>query len=237
MNDRLRLAVKNIEPPAYLEARVRNQIRASRKPVKWGPRFVVAAAAIVVCFGLTVAYQLGYLGFLSSSQESYIATVSNQVATIMRVGLGDHIHCSVFRKYPKDAPTVAKLIAGMTPEFRGLIPMVKDHIPGDYELEMAHKCRYHLRPFVHISLRKGPSLMSLVIAEKKDGESFVTDGLVPSLQQSGISVYRAGAQHFHIAAFETGKHMVFVVSDLPDQTNTETMLAIAPGVRDFLNRM
>jgi hypothetical protein len=27
----------------------------------------------------------------------------------MRVGLGDHVHCSVFRKFPKDAPKVADL--------------------------------------------------------------------------------------------------------------------------------
>ena len=155
----------------------------------------------------------------------------------MRVGLGDHIHCSVYRKYPADAPSVEKIAAGMAAEFRGLIPIVRDHVPGDYQLMMAHQCRYHLRPFVHISFRKGSSLLSLVVAAKNDGESFQASGLLPALQQSGIPVYRAGAQHFQIAAFETAKHMAYVISDLPSEGNTETMIALAPGVRDFLSRM
>lgn len=232
MNERLRTAVRNIEPPPYLEALVRNRIHAPRKTGPWGARFAVAAVAVVVCLGGAVA-----LRFFTSPQESYITAVSNQVATIMRVGLGDHIHCSVYRKYPKDAPAVETLTASMTPEFRGLIEMVKEHVPGDFQIIMAHKCRYRLRPFVHISLRNGTSLMSLIIAEKKDGESFRIEGLLPSLQPGGVPVYRSGVQQFQIAAFETDKRLVYVISDLPAGKNTEMMIALAPGVRDFLDRM
>ena len=232
MNDRLRTAVRNIEPPPYLEALVRNRIRGLRKTGPWGARFAVAAVAVVVCFGGAVA-----LRFFTSSQESYITAVSNQVATIMRVGLGDHIHCSVYRKYPKDAPAVETLTAGMTPEFRGLVSVVKEHVSGDCDIMLAHKCRYHLRPFVHISLRNGTSLISLVIAEKKDGESFQIEGLLPALQPVGIPVYRSSVQQFQIAAFETDKRLVYVISDLPAGKNAEMTIALAPGVRDFLNRM
>ncbi len=237
LNDRLRAAVRSIDPPPYLEARVRNHIRSSRKSPFWQPRFLTAAAAVLVCFGAALAYRLGYLPFVSPSHETYIATVSNQVAGIMRVGLGDHIHCSVFRKYPKDAPTAEQLAAGIPSEFLGLIPVVKAQVPGDYQLIMAHRCRYRLRPFVHLTFRKGSSLLSLVIATKKDGESFQAEGLTPAARQSGIPVYQAGADHFQIAAFETGKYIVYVISDLPPGGNTETMVALAPGVRDLLGRI
>lgn len=232
MNDRLRTAVRNIEPPQYLAARVRDRIHAPRTAWTWGTRLAVTAAVVVVCFGAAMALQ-----FFTSSHESYITAVSKQVATIMRPGLGDHIHCSVYRKYPKDAPTVENLTANTAREFRGLISVVKEHVPGDFEIMMAHKCRYRLRPFVHISLRKGVALMSLVIAEKRDGESFRIEGLLPALQPVGIPVYRSSVQQFQIAAFETDKRLVYVISDLPATNNTEMMIALAPGVRDFLNRM
>ena len=232
VNDRLRAAVGNVEPPPYLGARVRNQIRTSDKSTPLSPRFFAATALALVCFGVT-----GYLGFKDSAQESYIANASSPVASIMRVGLGDHIHCSVFRKYPKDAPSAEQVIAAMTPEFRGLIPLVKEHVPSDCELMTAHQCRYHLRPFTHLAFRKGSSLMSLVIATKRDGESFETATIAPALRESGIPLYQAGADKFQIAAFETDKYIVYVISDFPREGNSETMAALAPGVRDFLGRM
>jgi hypothetical protein len=97
MNDRLRMAVRNIEPPPYLEARVRNRIRASRKPVMWGPRFVVAAAALVVCFGVTAAYQPGHLRFNAASQESYVTAMYSRLAAFEKApkphSIGLRIRC------------------------------------------------------------------------------------------------------------------------------------------------
>jgi hypothetical protein len=68
------------------------------------------AAALLLAVGGFIAYQLGHLSLTVSSQESYIATVSNRVTTLMQVGLGDHLHCAVFRKYPKDPVPVAQWV-------------------------------------------------------------------------------------------------------------------------------
>ena len=236
-NERVKEAVRGVEPPPYLEARVRNHIHAARKPV-FGPRYFAAAlGAVVICFGLFASYQMGYPRFLASPRESYIADVSSRAPSIMRVGLGDHIHCSVYRKYPKDAPTVEELMAGMTPEFRGLVSIAKACVPDDYHLTMAHSCRYHLRKFVHLSLRKDTSLMSIVIAEKGGGESLPAEGLAAALQSSGIPIYQSVAQPYQIAAFESGMYLVYVVSDLTPKENTAMVVALAPSVREFLGRM
>ena len=37
---------------------------------------------------------------------------------------------------------------------------------------MAHQCTYGGRHFVHITMRKGSDVISLVIARKNDGETF-----------------------------------------------------------------
>ena len=77
----------------------------------------------------------------------------------------------------------------------------------------------------------------MVIARKDGGESFAKADLLPALAQSGIPIYRAGVQNFQIAAFETSGHLVYFISDLPEQKNMDIMAALAPGVREFLRRL
>lgn len=152
----------------------------------------------------------------------------------MRVGLGDHIHCAVFRKYPKNAPTAESFLEKMNPKYAGLIPIVRSQIPGSYRMMLAHECRFQQRKFVHLSLMNGSNMVSLVIARKTDGESFSTEDMMPALMQSGIPMYQAGVRRFQMTAFETRDHPVYFISDLPKQQNTTFMLALAPQVKAFL---
>jgi len=237
MNARLKAAVESVPVPPYLEARIRARIREKNEPswrAAW--RLTPVAAALAVCVAGFIAYQLGHLRFTTSSQESYIASVTNRIATLMRVGLGDHIHCSVFRKFPKNPPSTEEFVAKMTPQYAGLIPVVRKQAPESYRMVLAHVCGYHSRKFVHLSLKDDSNLMSLVIARKGEGESFRTEEMLPALIHAGIPMYQAGVQRFQITAFETRDHLVYFISDLPKQQNTNLMLALAPGVRDFLTK-
>ncbi len=129
-----------------------------------------------------------------------------------------------------------QLVEKMGPEYSGLIPIVRSNVPANYQLVMAHQCRYHGRRFVHLSLKNDSQLLSLVIARKGDGESFATEEMLPALSQSGISMYRSGVQRFQIAAFETSGNLVYFVSDMPQQQNMQMMLAMAPQIKAFLER-
>jgi hypothetical protein len=193
---------------------------------------VTIAAATV--FGLVMAYQLGHLRLTVRSQESYIGTVSTQIATLMRVGLGDHIHCSIFRKYPKNPPTTQEFIEKMNSQYAGLIPIVRGQVPDSYRMMLAHQCSYHRRKFVHLSLMSDTNMLSLVITRKADGESFSTEDMLPALVQAGIPMYQSSVQRFQMTAFETRDYLVYFISDLPKQQNTQLMLALGPKVKDFL---
>jgi len=102
---------------------------------------------------------------------------------------------------------------------------------------MAHQCRYHGRRFVHLTLKKGNDLLSLVIAKKSEGESFSTVGLPQALSQAGVPFYTGKAQRFEIASFETKYHLVYIVSDMAKDQNTQLMLAVAPGIRTVLTHL
>ena len=237
LRERLRHAVGSEAVPPYLEARIRNTIRASQRRPAWMRWLVPVAAAALICLGAVIAYQLGHLRLTTSSQESYIASVSKQVSHLMRVGLGDHIHCSVFRKFPKNPPSISELASLLGPAYGGLVPVVRKQIPDSYRLVIAHECRYHGRKFVHLSLKSDSRLLSLVITRKNEGESLEGESLVPGFVQSGIAFYRAGVQRFQIASFESRDHLVYFVSDLSQQQNTEMMLALAPQVKEILDEL
>jgi len=233
-NTRLKRAVASEPVPPYLESRIHAQIRASAPRQSWSLRLAPAAVALALSLALGIAYQLGHLRMTVGSQESYISAVSNQVATLMRVGLGDHIHCAVFRKYPKTAPTADEFVQKMGPKYAGLIPIVRDQIPTDYRMMLAHQCRYHGRQFVHLSLMNDSHLLSLAITRKGGGESFAIEGVLPGLIDSGIPMYQSDIQRFQISAFETRDYLVYFISDLAKDKSSEMMLALAPQVRDFL---
>lgn len=236
-NERLKTAVESVNVPPHLETRVRSRIRATEPSRSWTFWMAPAGAVAALSVGLMVVYQLGHLRLTVKSQESYIATVSYKVASLMRVGLGDHIHCTVFRKFPPNAPTVEKMEQDLGPDYRGLLPIVRSNVPDDYRLVMAHQCRYHGRKFVHIAFRNDSHLLSLVISRKSEGESFETEGLVPALVQSGIPVYQSGVQRFAMTAFENKDYLVYFISDLPKEENTQIMLSMAPRVREYLTRI
>ena len=236
-NRRLKTAVESVNVPLHLEANIRSRIHASQPSRRWNFWLAPAGAIATVAVALAVVYQLGHLRLTVKSQESYIASVSYRVASLMRVGLGDHIHCSVFRRYPQAAPPVEKLEGDLGPQFRGLLPIVRSNVPADYTLMMGHQCRYHGRRFVHFAFKNESHLLSLVISRKADGESFETEGLLPALVQSGIPMYQAGVQRFAMTAFENKDFLVYFISDLPKDQNMQILLSMAPQVRDYLTHI
>jgi hypothetical protein len=233
MQDRLKVAVKSVAAPPHLESRIRAAVRQSGTRRGRYPQLMALAAGIAICLGTVISYELGHLRFTAASQDSYIASVTNRVASIMRVGLRDHIHCAVFRKFPRNAPALKEL----GPEYRELESVMTEAVQAPYRLVLAHQCRYQKRRFVHLAMKSGSSLISVVITEKKHGESFRIEQLAPALERNGMPVYEAGAQRFQIAAFETSAHLVYVISDSSREKNTQMLLAMAPRIATVLQRV
>lgn len=235
MRQQLQRAIRQTDVPTDLDSRIWARIEREQRPRVPAPRWLAAAAAVlVVGAGLTAAYQLGQLRITTASQDSYIASVSERVASIMRVGLRDHIHCAVFRKYPKVAPSLQEVAADLKPEHRGLIRAVRERVPVEYRVMMAHECRYQGRRYLHLALKRDSKLLSVVVAVKQGGERLTDSGLVPALSQAGVLVYTSDVQRFRIAAFESRDHLVYVISDLPAEQNLEMMASLSESLHQFV---
>ena len=246
LRSRLKAAVNAQSVPPELQVRIREQIRA-RRSGSWAqlgwlragwPRLAGAtAAALVVAAGLWMRYSTDRLPALSDrpGQETYMSRVSANLAAVLKVGLGDHIHCTIFRKYPKDPPPLEKMEVDLGPAYAGLLPVVGAAVPEGYKVIMAHQCSYAGRKFVHLTFEKNGGLLSLVVARKQAGESL--DGLSPAGGASGVRIYQSTAGRYQVAGFEAGNFFAYVVSELRNKENLRVAANVAPGVHEFLMKM
>jgi hypothetical protein len=234
---RLRNAAKSVQTPPFMEARIRAAIHSeprTRRATGWRVVFTTAAA-LVLCAISALEYEHGALRFNRVSQDAYIASISAYVPRILRVGLGDHVHCAVYRKYPEHPENVQQMLVDLGPQFAPLLPTVRNRVPENLPLVMAHRCTYGHRQFVHFTFRDSDRLLSLVISKKQDGESLSGSELGQALTESGIPIYRSEAQRFQIAAFNAGEYFAYVISDLSTAQNSQIAAALSPDVRSFLN--
>jgi hypothetical protein len=238
----LKSAVENQGVPAELPGRIREQIHQHESRALgvagWPKWAAVAAAVLLVSVGTWATrgrWSTGDIYRDGPVQDAFIQKISQTVSIVLRVGLRDHVHCAVLSGIPKQPPSLEEVTVGMGPTYKGLVPLVKASIPADYRIVIGHQCDYGGRRFVHLTMKNGTNLISLVITRKQQGESMAT--LAPVLRTSGVRVYQAAAQSYEIAGFETGQYLAFVVSDLNANNNLQVASNLAPSVHSFLAKL
>jgi anti-sigma factor (TIGR02949 family) len=230
---RLRGAVRGVEAPPQLVSAVGRRLQpASRTRTRQTGLMAFAAAALV---SICIAVWQYPRPSASANPEAYLQQVSAGVARIMRVGLNDHVHCAVFRKYPAQPPSLEHMTALLGPQYADLEPVFAAHLPPGIKVVMAHHCSYRGRHYVHLIARNGARLISLVIARREEGEAFENDlGAVAS--EGGASIYSSGAGGFSIAGFETRSHLVYLISDMGRRENAQVMESMAAQVKQILSK-
>jgi len=233
---RLQSAARSVELPRDLESRIRLSLAEAPRKTVWNRNLMSIAAGIAIVMGTWLSWQVAGVRAVTGQRQNFAIAVSQKVATIMRVGLQQHIHCAVFRPLGKPADARADMdqwLAG----YKDLLPAVREQVPASFELLTAHKCKFRGREFVHFQFQDKGKLLSLMIVRKREGESFEIEGLLPSMVQSGLPMYSAGVQKFEMTGFETRDHLAYVVSNMPAKENTQIAAGLAPKVKQFLTHM
>ena len=239
MTGRLQGAVKAVTAPPELAERIRAEVVAAGPPrQRWRmPLYYAAAlaASIVLVVG-AIGYRQGHFRFTEASRIAYVDGLAARVDHVMSLGLCDHVHCAVFRRYPQNPPSLEELGRTLGSAYPELIPAVQGHVPEGYRLVMAHVCQYKGRPFTHLTFRNGKAVLSLVIARRGEWESIGTGQVRAALWQDGLDFYESSVQRYQVAAFETPGHLVYVVSDLTAEKNLQVLAELAPSVRAVLHK-
>lgn len=229
---RIRRAHTSAALPPGLETRIRAVVEDRRRVPAGRARWLAVAAAMVL-----VAGGAGTVAYVRYAEDAYIAAISSRLAAILQPGLKDHVHCTIYRGYPKTPPRVEELAADLGPAYRELAGVVRQQAPPGYAVVLGHVCQHEGRRFVHLALKKdGGPLLSLLIARKRAGESFEAERLTAAVNQDGRAFFEARAERFAISAFETAGYVVYTVSDLRPEENLRMLVAMAPQVSAVLAR-
>lgn len=233
LQQRLQQAVRGEAAPPHLAAQIRHRLEAEEKKLQ-GRRIwlwpLAASMAAATVTGVIWLRRDGRPEVETTREEmTYTARVSARVSPLMRIGLGDHIHCALYRKHPEGAPTI------MLPKrYLGLLEMAKRQAPEGYSIAHAHQCAYGDRLFVHLVLSRDKDLLSLVLTERQSGDGFDPKTLVQGLQAAGVSFYAEDAVDFRVAAYATEKHLVYLISAWPEAENNKLLAAVARDVQSSL---
>lgn len=240
---RLRAAVKAavaVQPvPPDLQVRIREHVQGraahARLVPAWGG-WAAAVAGLVLGAGIWWTLSPEKLPSLSDrpAQRAYIQRVSAHVAAALRIGLCDHIHCSVFRKYPQNPAPAEQMEEALGPDYLGLLPVVRASVPSGYRMIMAHQCSYAGRRYVHMTLEKNGDLLSLVVTRRQPGESL--ESMTAVSRPNGVPIYQSAADRYQVAGFEAGGYLAYVISDLKGNQNLAIATSLAPPVQEFLRK-
>jgi hypothetical protein len=178
----------------------------------------------------------GVFQSLKSTDSKTLELARQQNVEVLTVGLNNHLHCAVDRQFADKHFTDEEMTMKLGPEFIGLVSLVKDQLPGGFEVVVGHRCSFKKREYIHLILKNQNKVVSLVLT-RKNGEAFARAEVGKVVEAAGIPIHGDRLQDYQINGFETRDYFAFVVSNLEQQENSLVATTLAPALRDYLARL
>jgi hypothetical protein len=224
----LRGAVERQPFPEDLEQRVISEIRRqSPAGLVWRLSRVaaIAAAVLVVVF---LSWQVIRRGQVPGS----VTVFSQQGLALLNIGLEDHIGCAIEHGFKDRQYTPEQMTQALGDKYAGLVAVVQTKTPPGYSLNVGHRCSINGRTYVHFILRKGDSVVSIVLTERADTESFAqtTEGA----KRPDQTIYSSHLGQYEVASFQTPRYLAFVISDAGDPSTIGLASELSASIGAFL---
>jgi len=235
----LRASLRSACTRAKLSAECSERLRASLQ-TEGVQRGSIFTRLFIMRFPLTVAAAAGLLLILGAALSIYLFQLRPVAAAELSPALiyeavGDHDGCgSHYTHAPQGPVQMSKSARQYDPAYDDLDKVAGAGAEG-MQLRAAHVCGFAGRRFAHLVYARESQLISLLVTER-DGRA-LRRGVVPL--DDGL---RAGLQQvlrdpYTVCAYQTAKHVVLVVSPLPEAQNKELAERMAQPVCDYLRRL
>lgn len=245
MKQMIRDAVRQEQAPLELVESVRTRLRTERRSffafdtARWS---MVAAAVLMLAIISVGALQWG--GVISlNDKNGPLQVVSAQVQKILRVGLVDHVHCTIlFKQWQRflsfDEMKEKTGRSALGPEFINLVPAVQAKLGSKYKIVNGHRCTADGRRYIHLIATGDDNkiLLSVVITEKGN-ESFARQDTPAVLKAAGVPIYRDRQGVLEMAGFESERYLAYVISNLDRDDNLKIASDLAPIVYGHLRAL
>jgi anti-sigma factor (TIGR02949 family) len=227
VREALQRAVANRSVPDSVRARVVRSLRDSQ------PRYFFRASAARWALGLAgIAF---ILLSLFAAQWLNLRRGEQLVASILRLGVSDHVICAIKdHNYPEVANPPDQIRQKLGAQHAALLQVVQDRLPR-FEVLEGHICTIpgSNRKYVHFITRGQGTILSVILTER-NGVNLPKGKLLKSTDSTGIGLYQGHLSGMEIAGFESTQYFVFVVSDLSQNQVLQLAKGLAPALDDTL---
>jgi len=150
---------------------------------------------------------------------------------LARDAAGDHRDCAVhFRlaEKPIDLEVAGRKYDPVYVNLTKAVLSEQGEAPLGAEFVEAHSCVFQGRRFAHIILRYHGRLVSFLVTEIADSSEAKANAALAS--QGAQVITCSQIDGYQVSCFQTARHAVFIVSDLPEGDNLALARAVAPSV-------
>ena len=146
-------------------------------------------------------------------------------AALAESAVGDHLDCALNHRLPEKPIPLEEAGRIYDRAYLDLISAVtsNDRLPAGVEIVGGHSCVFKGRRFGHVVLKYHGRLISVLVTNIEKQESTTSTGPEQQIASSYLDGYQ-------LASFATGRHVVYVVSDLNNSENLSIARAVAPSV-------
>jgi hypothetical protein len=136
--------------------------------------------------------------------------------SVMEEAAREHGVCTFHYKDSPEPEAMKPRAVEFNAIFAGLDQVAKRHAQG-MKLRLAHFCNLVGRNFVHLGFTRGDEMVSLLITER-DAKA-MRNGVVPTDDGLRAGLQSALHEEYRVAAYQTAKHVVLIVSSLSEAEN------------------
>lgn len=184
---------------------------------------------LAVAASLVLAAGIGLVLFRYISKPSPpVGPVSLVKTELARSAVGDHRDCAIHFRLAEKPIDLEVAGRKYDPVYIDLTKVVLSQ--GNVELVEDHSCVYEARRFAHIVLKYHGRLVSFLVTDTATGTG------PQSLSQSQV-IACSQFDGYQVSCFQTERHAVFIVSDMPEGDNLALARALAPSVFAHITRL
>jgi anti-sigma factor (TIGR02949 family) len=228
VREALRRAAVSQSVPDGLGEAIHQRLKKNQSRSFWARRAPTWALAVAVAAMLAIV-------LVGGRQWSRLEHARQMVASVLQLGVSDHLHCAIRgHNYPDVANSADVLRKKLGPQYAELLPVVEKKLPGFQVLE-AHICTVPGSPrkYVHFIARGKGTILSVILT-KREGKDLPQGRLVAASSFGKVNFYEKQLEGMSVAGFQVGGYFGFVVSDLSQHEMGELAEGLAPALQTAL---
>jgi anti-sigma factor (TIGR02949 family) len=228
VREALRRAAVSQSVPDGLGEAIHQRLKKNQSRSFWARRAPTWALAVAVAAMLAIV-------LVGGRQWSRLEHARQMVASVLQLGVSDHLHCAIRgHNYPDVANSADVLRKKLGPQYAELLPVVEKKLPGFQVLE-AHICTVPGSPrkYVHFIARGKGTILSVILT-KREGKDLPQGRLVAASSFGKVNFYEKQLEGVSVAGFQVGGYFGFVVSDLSQHEMGELAEGLAPALQTAL---